>query len=64
MSDIINEIGQMGAEQIGDVLQAALDRYKELYPQWEVSLLSLSKAEDRNAQMENIIHMLEEMKNP
>jgi hypothetical protein len=64
MSDIINEIGQMGAEQIGDVLQAALDRYKELYPQWEMSLLSMNKAEDRNEQLDNIIRMLERMKNP
>ena len=40
MDEIIRAIEQTVAENIQDVIQAAMKRYKELYPNWRMLFLS------------------------
>lgn len=62
MSDLVKAIGQADETQIEDILQAVLRRYGELFPDWDVSTVSLSKSEDRNEQLDRIIGVLQKMK--
>ncbi len=49
-------------EELEDILKAVLARYGQVYPDWEVTVISLEKAEDRTEQLDRIIAMLEKMK--
>ena len=40
MDEVIRAIEQTDAENIQDVMQAAMRRYRELYPQWEIMFIS------------------------
>lgn len=40
MDEVIRAIEQTDAENIQDVMQAAMKRYRELYPQWKMLFLS------------------------
>ena len=62
MQYIIEEIEKANADAIEDLLKAVLARYRVLYPDWEVSTVSVLKSEDRNEQLDRIIEMLEKMK--
>ena len=62
MIDLINEIEYVDGNMIGSVLNAVLKRYNELFPEWEVSTISLHKCTDRNEQLDNMIMLLEKMK--
>ena len=62
MQYIIEEIQKANADAIEDLLKAVLARYRVLYPDWEVSTVSVLKSEDRNEQLDRIIEMLEKMK--
>ena len=44
--------------QIGTVLEAAVRRYNELYPEWEISVISLRQSGDPVQQAENVIRLL------
>ena len=60
--DIYEKISAAGREEIAAILDHVLFCYKQLYPQWEVSVVSIDKREDRNEQLNSIIAMLENMK--
>lgn len=62
MINLIHAIEKIGRSEIEEVLKVVLHRYEELYPDWEVSLVSIQKSVDRNAQINNIINMLQRMK--
>ena len=62
MCDVIEEIARSDSEALELILQAVLRRYTELYPDWEVSLISLHREDDRNAQIESTIALLQKMK--
>lgn len=59
MLDMINNAKP---EELEEILQAVLVRYRELYPGWEIVAISLEKAGDKNEQLDRIIGMLEIMK--
>ena len=40
MDEVIRAIEQTDAENIQDVMQAVMRRYKELYPEWRMLFLS------------------------
>ena len=44
--------------QIGTVLEAAVRRYNELNPEWEISVISLRQSGDPVQQTENVIRLL------
>ncbi len=62
MPDLISEIWKVEPGQIGDVVDAALGRYQALYPQWEVTTISIDKRQSRSAQIDRMIAFLEKMK--
>ena len=62
MDELLTRIAQVKDSEIGEVLTAVLRRYSELFPEWEVSTLSLHKTEDRNAQLDRMIQMLTQLK--
>ena len=55
-------ISRVGAYQISEVLDHVLFCYKELFPQWSVSVLSVAKREDVIAQIDETIALLEKLK--
>lgn len=42
-SELIRQIKQAPVEEIGDILQAAMERYRVLFPEEEILYLSLPK---------------------
>ena len=62
MKDLLEKIACTDEEQIHTLLDAVLSRYTALYPDWEISTISLQKTGDRNRQIDLTIHFLEQMK--
>ena len=59
---MIDQIKQAKPEELNDILLAVMERYREVYPDWELITISLEKAVDKNSQLDQIIAMLEAMK--
>ena len=62
MKQILDKINAATPNEIEQILKAALARYRELYPQWDISTLSLEKAGDKNEQLDRVIDLLRNMK--
>lgn len=62
MCNLIGEIAHANASEIEELLKAVLQRYSVLFPDWEVSTISLQKSSDRNEQLDWMIEMLQRMK--
>ena len=62
MIDIIDAIARADEREIEQLLNAVLDRYAVLFPDWEVSTVSIQKSLDRNRQLDGIIAVLQRMK--
>ena len=60
--DIFTRIDGLTREEINDVVDAVLAKYKALFPDWEIATFAVCKKEDRNAQLDNIINLLEKLK--
>ena len=59
---LMQTIAELCDTEIGDVLSAVVLRYGELFPDWEISTISLKKSEDRNQQIDRMIQLLTQMK--
>ena len=62
MSDLVEEIAKADGIEIEKLLTAVLQRYAVLFPDWEVSTITLQKSADRNEQFDRVIAMLQKMK--
>ena len=63
MSDkILQGIRNADGEKAELFLKALIQRYTELYPDWEVSTFSVRKTEDRNSQIDEMICFLQSIK--
>jgi len=62
MKQILDKIDAATPNEIEQILKAALARYRELYPEWDISTLSLEKAGDKNEQLDRVIDLLRNMK--
>ena len=62
MFDLVEEISKAKAEDLEGILRAVLARYGELFPDWEVTTISVQKTGDRNAQIDQHIQLLTRMK--
>ena len=49
-------------EELEDILKALLKRYREVYPEWDVSVITLEKTADKKEQLDRMIQLLEKMK--
>lgn len=62
MDELLEKIAQADEYEVEELLKAILRRYAEVFPDWEVSTVSLHKGADRKEQIDRIIKMLESMK--
>ncbi|MBR0446402.1 MAG: hypothetical protein IIX23_03800 [Oscillospiraceae bacterium] len=62
MPDLVEEIAKADGIEIEKLLTAVLQRYAVLFPDWEVSTITLQKSADRNEQFDRVIAMLQKMK--
>lgn len=62
MEELLDRINEVDEGQIQQVLDAVLERYTELYPQWAVSVISVQRNADRNLQIDQMIRLLESIK--
>ena len=62
MKSIQKEIKDMSGSELNEILQLVISRYRVLYPDWELSVISLEKDRDKTAQLNRIIAALESMK--
>lgn len=62
MFDLVEEIAQAEEMEMEALLDAVLQRYAQLYPDWEISTISLEKSSDKKEQIDRIIAMLQKMK--
>jgi len=63
MLDLTEEIAKANGEEMDQILKAVLSRYSVLYPDWELCTVSILKSEDRNKQLDQMITMMQKMKN-
>lgn len=57
-----SQIEQANAVEIIELLDAVLLRYQALFPEWEISTVSVEKAGDRNEQIDRMIRFLQSMR--
>ena len=62
MFDLEEEIARADSTQIETLLKAILDRYAVLFPDWEISAVSLPKSPQRDVQIDRMIAVLQGMK--
>lgn len=60
--NLFEEIARADSTEIEMLLKAVLERYGELYPDWEISTVSLQKSADTEEQLDRMIAMLQKMK--
>ena len=62
MKEILEKIGSADGNQIQTLLMAVLRRYGQLYPDSEISVISLEKNGNQNSQLDDMIRLLQNMK--
>lgn len=62
MADVIQAISQAQDLELEAMMAALLKRYGEVFPDWELSIVSVEKTGDRNAQIDKVIELLEKLK--
>ena len=62
MVDLAEEIAHADEQEIEQLLKVVLQRYTVLFPDYEVSTVSLPKSSDRNEQLDCMIASLQKMK--
>ena len=61
--DLEELIAQVEPSRIAGVLEAVIDRYAQLFPEWQICTVSLRKGNDRDEQLDSMISMLESLRN-
>lgn len=56
--NLLEKIKHADSDDMNDILLAVLARYRELFPEWEISTVSIEKKGDRNQQLDSIIELL------
>ena len=62
MSNLLSEISTLHQNEINDVLQKLLHRYRELFPGWDIWMITIDKQSDQKRQIDEIIVFLEKYK--
>lgn len=62
MADVIQAISQAQDLELEAMMAALLKRYGEVFPDWELSIVSVEKTGDRNAQIDKVIELLKKLK--
>ena len=59
---MLEKIKNAAPEELDQILQAVLARYREVHPDWEIMFLSLDKKENKKKQIDSIIALLNQIK--
>ena len=59
---MINDIKNAKPEDMDEILNTVLTRYREIYTDWDIIVFTLYKKEDRDQQIDLTIRMLENLK--
>ena len=62
MLPISEMIAHVDAEEYEKILRAVRRRHQELYPEWELVIVSLERHKDRERQIDALITMLQKQK--
>ena len=62
LTAVIDRILAAEENELEEILRAVLRRYAEVFPNWEVSTISIDKTRDRNEQLDQLIAMAQKMK--
>ena len=62
MTDLVQQIYKATEEELQDIWTAVRMRYGEVFPDWEITMISVEKIGDRNGQIDRMIKNLESMK--
>jgi len=62
LTDVLDYIAGASNMEIPQILDEVLFRYKVLYPDWNLSVVSIEKKGDKNEQLDQMIALLEKMK--
>lgn len=62
MDGILDIVCKANGEQAAILLEAILDRYNQLYPDWEIETIAIQKSQDRIEQIDKTIAFLERLK--
>ena len=62
MFDLYDFIAKADGITAENLLNAVLQRYGELFPDWEVGTISFEKCTDRNEQLDRMIAVLQGLK--
>ena len=58
---MIDYIKTAKPEELDQILQAVLSRYREVYPDWDITLISLDRRESRETQIRRIRELLDNL---
>lgn len=59
---LLEELSKIDEDQIQSILESVMQRYGELFPDWEVNYFSIPRFEDRNTHIDQLIRMLQTLK--
>ena len=59
---LLERVGSATDLEIPEIFRVALQRYNACFPDWEVSTISVEKKGDRNNQLDEVIRLIEGMK--
>ena len=62
MDDLIARIRQVDEPEFERMLREVLERYNDLYPEWELCAVPIRQNADRNQQIDRLIQIMESMK--
>ena len=62
MEDLLQQIQEADSLQISTLLDAVLARYRSLFPNWSIHLISIDNSQDQHKQIDALIHFIESLK--
>ena len=62
LDEVLEYIMEADGKEIPQILDEVLFRYKVLYPDWSLSVVSIEKKGDKKEQLDQMIALLENMK--
>ena len=60
--DLLNEIDNLTEKNIHEVVDKVLNKYRQLFPDWEIATFAICLKDDRNAQIDTMIRLLKSIK--
>ena len=62
MNDLEKQIANANAYDLDVIMHALMRRHKTLYPDWELTIVSLPKTPQRNEMIDQSINLLQQLK--